>query len=272
LGLPLEQVQQSGTVLYYLHDQLGSTRVLTDSHGAIVGSYLYDAYGNSVGTEPAVANPLQYAGQYKDVETGLYYLRARYYDPSTGQFLSRDPMVASTRSPYGYVADNPLNGTDPSGECGLWGNDTCWGHVTSQVGSWAGDVNNFGNTHVFGICVGGSAQLLVIAGVANGCVAFNFHSFALTGTLGGGPALGLGVSGGGGPLYSDAHSVSDLDGPFGYVGVGVQGAAVAGGATVSEGIDDCGRQVHVVQPWVGAGGPSPISIESGVSKTWEWRP
>lgn len=43
------------------------------------------------------------------------YLRARYYDPATAQFLSRDPMVATTRSPYGYVAGNPLNQSDPWG-------------------------------------------------------------------------------------------------------------------------------------------------------------
>ena len=45
------------------------------------------------------------------------YLRARYYDPSTGQFISRDPAVAMTREPYAYVNDNPLNATDPSGLC-----------------------------------------------------------------------------------------------------------------------------------------------------------
>jgi len=48
---------------------------------------------------------------------GLYYLREWYYDPSTAQFLSRDPSVAATRSPYSYVAGHPLNKTDPSGLC-----------------------------------------------------------------------------------------------------------------------------------------------------------
>ena len=43
------------------------------------------------------------------------YLRNRYYDPSTGQFISRDPRVSTTRQPYSYVGDNPLNGADPSG-------------------------------------------------------------------------------------------------------------------------------------------------------------
>ena len=45
------------------------------------------------------------------------YLRARYYDPSTAQFLSRDPLTTTTRQPYGYTGDNPLNFTDKSG---LW--------------------------------------------------------------------------------------------------------------------------------------------------------
>ena len=53
--------------------------------------------------------------RYMDPETGLIYLRARYYDPTTGQFLSRDPAVASTREAYGYTGGDPLNGSDPSG-------------------------------------------------------------------------------------------------------------------------------------------------------------
>jgi RHS repeat-associated protein len=51
-------------------------------------------------------------------ETGLIYLTNRYYDPATAQFLTVDPLANLTQSPYGYVGDNPLNGTDPSG---LWG-------------------------------------------------------------------------------------------------------------------------------------------------------
>lgn len=65
-------------------------------------------------------NPLRSAGEYWDGESSLYYLRARYYDPSSGQFIWRDPEVATTRQPYAYVADNPVNLTDPSGLCGAW--------------------------------------------------------------------------------------------------------------------------------------------------------
>jgi hypothetical protein len=65
--------------------------------------------------------------------------RMRFYDPTTAQFISRDPMVMVTRSPYGYVGHNPLNATDPSGLCGLWGDDTCLGDAVSTVSDhWQG--------------------------------------------------------------------------------------------------------------------------------------
>jgi RHS repeat-associated protein len=55
------------------------------------------------------------SGQYTDTETGLQYLRARYYDPTTGTFPTVDPAYDLTLSRYGDTADNPLNATDPSG-------------------------------------------------------------------------------------------------------------------------------------------------------------
>jgi len=55
-------------------------------------------------------------GPVVDPETGLQYLRARYYDPATAQFLTRDPLEAETRSVYEYVDGDPLNRIDPSGE------------------------------------------------------------------------------------------------------------------------------------------------------------
>lgn len=50
-------------------------------------------------------------------ESSLIYLRALYYDPSTGQFISKDPFTDTTRHPYAYVGDYPLNATDPMGLC-----------------------------------------------------------------------------------------------------------------------------------------------------------
>lgn len=116
-GLPYEQLQSNGTVRYLHHDQLGSTRLVTNGTGGVTGSATYDPYGaktGSTGSLPA----LGYAGEYTDNETGFVYLRARFYDPATGQFLTRDPIESITRSAYGYVGGSPLNGTDPSGLCG----------------------------------------------------------------------------------------------------------------------------------------------------------
>jgi RHS repeat-associated protein len=104
-----------GAALYYHQDQLGSTRSLTDPSGNVVASFSYDAYGNLTGTTGSTLPNLLYAGQYRDAESGLYYLRARYYDPATGQFLSRDPLVDLTKQPYQYGRDNPLTFTDPTG-------------------------------------------------------------------------------------------------------------------------------------------------------------
>ena len=117
-GLPLEQI--SGTTVFYYHqDQLGNTRALTDSSGATAATYSYDPYGNVTPTG-SVSNPFQFSGQYRDSESNLAYLRARYYDPYVGSFISSDPMVTVSRKPYVYVSDDPTNGTDPSGLCDWW--------------------------------------------------------------------------------------------------------------------------------------------------------
>jgi len=65
----------------------------------------------------AVPGRAEYAGQYTDAESGLVYMRARYYDPATAQFLTVDPLVNVTHTPYSYVNDSPLDGADPSGDC-----------------------------------------------------------------------------------------------------------------------------------------------------------
>lgn len=113
--LPIEQIDGSGNVLYYHHDQQGSTRLLTNSAGAVVSTTEYGPYGNvtaSTGTQPV----LGYDGQFTDRRgSGLIYLRARWYDPKTGQFMSTDPMRRVTSEPYGYAAGNPLAFADPSG-------------------------------------------------------------------------------------------------------------------------------------------------------------
>jgi RHS repeat-associated protein len=114
-GLPVESVPSSGTPTYYMQDQLGSTRLLTSSSGAVTGTYTYDPWGNITSQTGTATTPFLYAGQYQDPGTGFYYLRNRWYDPVTAQFLTIDPAVTQTQAPYTYTSDNPLNATDPSG-------------------------------------------------------------------------------------------------------------------------------------------------------------
>jgi RHS repeat-associated protein len=112
------------TPTYYLTDGLGSTIATVNSAGGIQASQSYDIYGaqSSGGTPPG---GFGFAGEQSD-GTGLPYLRARYYDPSIGRFISRDPMSAQpgwTGSPYGYGGGNPVNATDPTGLGVDWGCD-----------------------------------------------------------------------------------------------------------------------------------------------------
>ncbi|MFI7501793.1 RHS repeat-associated core domain-containing protein [Streptomyces sp. NPDC049687] len=113
-GLPLEQINGT-TAVYYFHDQIGSTRVLTNQDGTVNSTYEFTADGVTKSRTGTSDNPFQFAGQYLDSTTGLYYMRARYYDPETAQFISRDPAVTQTRQPYAYANDNPVNLSDPSG-------------------------------------------------------------------------------------------------------------------------------------------------------------
>jgi len=74
-----------------------------------------------VAAEGGWANPLQYTEEQWDADAGLLYLRARWYDPGTGRFLTRDPFpglaaLPQTQHPYVYVGNNPVNLVDPGGE------------------------------------------------------------------------------------------------------------------------------------------------------------
>jgi RHS repeat-associated protein len=110
-GNPIEQIDAAGAVLYYQHDQYGSTRLLTNPAGAVAATFSFDPYGNLTGRTGTADTPLRWNGQNQD--TGLYYLRARYYDPTTAQFLTVDPLAAATGARYSYAGGNPITGADP---------------------------------------------------------------------------------------------------------------------------------------------------------------
>ena len=108
---------EAGTVTYYLADHLGSIRQTTSASGQITGTASYDPYGRTALT----VGRYGYTGREWDSAAGLYYCRARYYDPDSGRFISRDPIGASPDGAnlYSYADQNPLRFTDPSGN-GPW--------------------------------------------------------------------------------------------------------------------------------------------------------
>ena len=112
---PLEQIDGSGVVTYLHHDAIGSTRMLTEARGAATATFSYTPYGVLSGSTGTQTTWFGFAGQYTEREVGVQYMRARFYDPATGQFLTRDPLTSVTGQPYGYANDSPVTYTDPSG-------------------------------------------------------------------------------------------------------------------------------------------------------------
>lgn len=101
---------------YFQADGLGSVTSLTDGSGAPTASYAYDSFGNLTASTGTVTNPYRYTGREFDPETGLYYERARYYDPTAGRFLSEGPIeYGGGVNFYPYVSDRPLDRVDPFG-------------------------------------------------------------------------------------------------------------------------------------------------------------
>jgi RHS repeat-associated protein len=109
----LAQEDGAGVLSYFHADGLGSIVKTTNSAGAVTASRRYDAFGN---LELATTNGYAFTGREWDSETGLYYYRARYYDPKIGRFLSEDPIgFEAGVNFYSYVQNGPVNLTDPFG-------------------------------------------------------------------------------------------------------------------------------------------------------------
>jgi RHS repeat-associated protein len=105
----------------YQHpDALGSVRQLTDEAGQVTQARFYSPFGVPTVAVGTPAGSFGFAGEQRDAASGLIFLRARYYDPALGRFLTRDPYPAYATVPgtlhrYIYVGDNPVNRVDPSG-------------------------------------------------------------------------------------------------------------------------------------------------------------
>lgn len=119
-GLGLISQRRNGVDSFYLQDALGSTRALTNNQGTVTNSYSYDAFGQLLSNSGTTLNSFLYTGEQRDEASGLYYLRARYYNPALGRFLTSDRFEGRLEDPsalhkYVYVQNNPVNMTDPLG-------------------------------------------------------------------------------------------------------------------------------------------------------------
>jgi RHS repeat-associated protein len=114
---------QGSSASFYLSDGLGSTVALTNAAGVVTDRYRYDAFGALRSQQGSSTQPFRFAGQQQDTNVGgqPYYLRARYYSPTVGRFLTPDPALGShaerpqSWNAYAYVQNNPVNLVDPSG-------------------------------------------------------------------------------------------------------------------------------------------------------------
>lgn len=114
------RINNDDEIKYFHPDALGSTALITDSSGAVVQKYDYEAFGNLDYAFGNDANKYLFTGQEYDPETNLYYYGARYYNPFSGRFLTKDTARRDLANPqslnlYVYCLNNPLRWVDPAG-------------------------------------------------------------------------------------------------------------------------------------------------------------
>jgi len=182
-AVPSNTTTTAGGQMYYQYDGLGSVRSLSDISGNSVSTYSYDVFGKPDLVTGSADNNFRFTGEQVDAETGLIYLRARYYDPETGRFISRDPFTgfdtntqSLNRYTYGY--NNPVQYTDPSGKVVWWvpgaagaAINDAW-YIGEVIGTYAATGEN-----TFSLCTlggrtaggfaGGSAAALAGVATAN---------------------------------------------------------------------------------------------------------
>jgi len=117
----LAMVTPAGDVYCYHFNPTGSTVAITDHDQVMVNKYAYDQFGNIGNQEEAIPQPFKFVGQHGVMTepNGFYYMKARYYDPNVGRFVSEDPagFDGGDVNLMAYVQNNPILNVDPSGLC-----------------------------------------------------------------------------------------------------------------------------------------------------------
>ena len=122
---------KDGATYYLGYDQVGTLKVVADASGNVVKKIGYDSFGNILNeSNPTFAVPFGFAGGLHDRDTGLVRFGHRDYDPETGRWTAKDPILfaGGDTDLYGYCLDDPINWIDPEGLS--WSD--CWADCIEQ--------------------------------------------------------------------------------------------------------------------------------------------
>ena len=180
-------IEHDGVRYYFQKNLQGDVARIFNANGYLVARYVYDAWGNhtvydsngNINTDENFIgniNPFRYRGYYYDVETGLYYLNTRYYDPFACRFINADdisyiePETINGLNLYSYCGNNPINGYDPYG---TWDWGKFWGILGMAVG-----------TALFVVAVVASAGTVgALVGVGAAAIGFSATAVSVTATI-----------------------------------------------------------------------------------------
>ena len=180
-------IEHDGVRYYFQKNIQGDVARIFNANGYLVARYVYDAWGNhtvydangNINTDEnsiGNINPFRYRGYYYDVETGLYYLNTRYYDPFACRFINADdisyiePETINGLNLYSYCGNNPINGYDPYG---TWDWGKFWGILGMAVG-----------TALFVVAVVASAGTVgALVGVGAAAIGFSATAVSVTATI-----------------------------------------------------------------------------------------
>ena len=182
------KVDYNGTVYTYVHNLQGDVAGILDSTGALVVEYKYDAWGRAtyasdqlpISNWLGVLNPFRYRGYIYDSETGMYYLRSRYYNPDQARYISPDIYYSTGQgicgtNRYCYCANSPIVALDADGDMFLLLTAVVCAAVGAVIGGIkaAQEGENIGKGVLVGLGVGGAIGLgigaiggIVLAGSA----------------------------------------------------------------------------------------------------------
>ena len=223
--------ENASETFYYRKDAQGNVIALLDSTGAVVVKYVYDAWGNHKVTNPDGSvladqthignlNPYRYRGYYYDTETGLYFLKTRYYDPEVGRFITIDdvqylnPETINGLNLYAYCGNNPVMNVDPEG---TWSWRKFWRTLAVVAIAVVAVVAIAAIT----VATGGSALPVFVGAGIGAATSFGISAITQLATTG---TIDLGQ------LFVDM-AVGGVMGAFGGSALGIIGMGVAGGVT-----------------------------------------